>query len=264
VSTRLEARIIVVKIGGSTLGSDDTTLEDLAGLQKQGFTPVVVHGGGRTISEWMSRSGAAPRFVRGLRVTDSETLQVVVAVLTGLVNKQLVAALQGLGCRAVGLSGVDGGLLQARVLDPELGLVGEVTGVETAVLWGVLQGGWTPVVAPVAMGRSDGAAAPPSMLNVNGDSAAGALAAALEAERLVFLTDVEGVMDGSHRVMPRLLPEQARSLIAGGIADGGMIPKLEACLHALPHVEVTQIIDGRRPHALVESLESAGVGTRVG
>ena len=257
-------RPIVVKIGGSTLGSGDTTLEDLVTLQCQGTPMMVVHGGGKVISQWMKRSGTLPRFVRGLRVTDEATLEVVVAVLTGLVNKQLVTKIQALGGRAVGLSGVDGGLLQCRIMDPELGFVGEVERVNPEPVRQVMQMDHIPVVAPVASGCQDDSTSDGTMLNVNGDSAAGALALALKAERLIFLTDVEGVLDSSRRLISRILPEQARALVTGGVAAGGMIPKLEACLLALPHVRITQIIDGRKSHALLECLSSQDIGTRVG
>ena len=257
-------RPLVVKIGGSTLGSGDTTLEDLVALQRRGVPVVVVHGGGQVISRWMERTGAMPRFVRGLRVTDEPTMEVVLAVLGGLVNKRLVAGLQSLGGKAVGLSGVDGGILQAQVKDPEMGLVGEITQVNRQPLLQVMEMDHIPVVAPVALGRAgDGPGSAPA-LNVNGDTATGALAAALEAQRLVFLTDVEGVMDSGRRLMPRLLPEQARALIGRGVASGGMIPKLEACLHALPHVEYASIIDGRVPHALLDCMDGVHAGTRVG
>ena len=256
-------RPLVVKIGGSTLGSGDTTLEDLVTLQRRGVPVVVVHGGGQVISQWMERTGAMPRFVRGLRVTDEPTMEVVLAVLGGLVNKRLVAGLQALGGKAVGLSGVDGGILQAQVKDPEMGLVGEVAQVNKEPLLQVMEIDHIPVVAPVALGESGDAGSAPA-LNVNGDTATGALAAALEARRLVFLTDVEGVMDSGRRLIPRLLPAQARALIGGGIASGGMIPKLEACLHALPHVDHACIIDGRVPHALLECMDGVHAGTRVG
>ena len=255
-------RPLVVKIGGSTLGSGDTTLEDLVALQRRGVPVVVVHGGGQVISQWMERTGAMPRFVRGLRVTDEPTMEVVLAVLSGLVNKRLVAGLQSLGGKAVGLSGVDGGILQAQVKDPEMGLVGEVTQVNTAPILQVMGIDHIPVVAPVALDVTVGSSG--SALNVNGDTATGALAAALEAERLVFLTDVDGVMDSGRRLIPRLLPEQAKALIGRGVASGGMIPKLEACLHALPHVEYASIIDGRVPHALLECMDGVQAGTRVG
>ena len=263
MSPEQSQRPIVVKIGGSTLGSADTTLEDLVALQGQGIPLAVVHGGGKVISQWMERFGAQPRFIRGLRVTDQETLELVVAVLAGLVNKQLVASLQALGGKAVGLSGVDGGTLQAVAASPDLGLVGEVTQVQSELVEQTLKAGSIPVVAPVALQRLDGA--PKGViLNINGDTAAGALASALGAERLIFLTDVEGIMDGSRRIIPRLLPEQGRALIAGGVVSGGMIPKVEACLQALPRVAMTRIIDGRRPHALRESLSKAEFGTQIG
>ena len=253
---------LVVKIGGSTLGSGDTTMEDLVALQRQGLNPVVVHGGGSVISQWMQRSHTLPRFVRGLRVTDAATLEVVVAVLAGLVNKQLVATIQALGGRAIGLSGVDGGLLQASVVSEELGFVGEVVRVCPEPIYHALDLGYIPVVAPVAIKELNGSPEP-IMLNINGDTAAGALAGALEADRLIFLTDVEGIMDGSRRLIPRLSPKQAQSLIAGGVVSGGMIPKVEACLHALPRVTSTHIIDGRKPGALAECLGPAPVGTRI-
>ena len=253
-------RPLVVKIGGSTLGSGDTTLEDLVTLQRRGVPVVVVHGGGQVISQWMERTGAMPRFVRGLRVTDEPTMEVVLAVLSGLVNKRLVAGLQALGGKAVGLSGVDGGILQAQVKDPEMGLVGEVTQVHKEPILQVMEIDHIPVVAPVALGQEGSAPA----LNVNGDTATGALAAALQARRLVFLTDVDGVMDSGRRLIPRLLPAQARALIGGGIASGGMIPKLEACLHALPHVDYASIVDGRVPHALLDCMDGVQAGTRVG
>ena len=253
-------RPLVVKIGGSTLGSGDTTLEDLVTLQRRGVPVVVVHGGGQVISQWMERTGAMPRFVRGLRVTDEPTMEVVLAVLSGLVNKRLVAGLQALGGKAVGLSGVDGGILQAQVKDPEMGLVGEVTQVHKGPILQVMEIDHIPVVAPVALGEAGSAPA----LNVNGDTATGALAAALQARRLVFLTDVDGVMDSGRRLIPRLLPAQARALIGGGIASGGMIPKLEACLHALPHVDYASIVDGRVPHALLDCMDGVQAGTRVG
>ena len=148
---------IVVKIGGSTLGSGDTTLEDLVTLQRRGINPIVVHGGGKLINEWLERQGVRPRFVRGLRVTDARSLEVVVAVLTGLINKKLVASLQALGGSAMGISGVDGGMLLARVKHPELGLVGSVAQVNPDPIKAVLEMGFMPVIAPVAVQHSDGA-----------------------------------------------------------------------------------------------------------
>ena len=254
---------IVVKVGGSTLGSHDTTLQDLAALQRQGVPVVVVHGGGSVISQWMEKQGARPRFVRGLRVTDLQSLEIVTAVLTGLVNKQLVASLTGLGARVLGLSGVDGGLLEARVADEDLGYVGEVTRVDTGPLDNALEGGYIPLVAPVGLHRVDGSAYSGALLNINGDTVAGELARAVGSGRLVFLTDVEGVMDGSGRVMRRLNARSARAMLASGVVRGGMIPKLTACLRALERVPTAQVVDGRKPGALMKSLEGSSTGTTV-
>lgn len=255
---------IVVKIGGSTLGEHDTTLEDLVTLQRQGVQTVVVHGGGKVISQWMERQGVRPRFVRGLRVTDEAGLEIVVAVLTGLINKSLVASVIKMGGRASGLSGVDGGMVRCVLEDLELGLVGKVTEVDTGPIRAVLSTGAIPVIAPVALHVVDGSPHSGSLLNLNADTVAGEVAAALEAERLVFLTDVEGVLAPSRRVMPRLTPAQARRLVGSSVATGGMVPKLEACLVALKHVAVAQIVDGRRPRALRDALDDRGVGTRIG
>jgi acetylglutamate kinase len=254
---------IVVKVGGSTLGSHDTTLQDLAALQRDGVRLVVVHGGGSVISRWMERQGARPRFVRGLRVTDAQSLEIVTAVLTGLVNKQLVASLMTLGAKALGLSGVDGGLLEARVADEELGYVGEVTRVNPEPLVNALEGGYIPLVAPVGLHRADGSAYSGALLNINGDTVAGELAHAMGAGRLIFLTDVEGVMDGSGRVIRRLNSRSARAMLASGVVKGGMIPKLAACLRAVETVPIAEVVDGRRPGALMESLRGSPTGTAV-
>ena len=249
---------IVIKLGGSTFGSQDTILEDLVSLQKRGKQLVVVHGGGELITDWLKRLGIPTRFVGGLSVTDAETLKVVAAILAGLANKELVAAIQALGGKALGLSGVDGGLLEATIKDVELGYVGEVVKVNSAPLFPIFEAGYMPVIAPLSFQPSTGV-----LLNVNGDTAAGAIAAEIGAERLIFLTDVAGVCDSSGKLIPRLSPKEARALLDSGIASGGMIPKLEACLRALPRVSVTRIIDGRVPHALVEEIEGKGKGTTI-
>jgi len=255
---------IVVKIGGSTLGSYDTTLEDLVALQREGIQPIVVHGGGKVITQWMERRGARPRFVRGLRVTDSQSLEIVVAVLTGVINKSIVASIMALGGEAVGLSGVDGGMLRARVMDPELGFVGSVAEVNAAPIEAVARSGFMPVIAPVAVRAADSLPLSSTFLNVNADTAAGEIAVALGAERLVFTTDVEGVMDSSHRLIPRLTPRQAKGLVRSNVIAGGMVPKIEACLRALAEVRQAHIIDGRRQYALRDTLKGKPPGTRVG
>ena len=255
---------IVVKIGGSTLGDHDTTLEDLVTLQRNGTNPVVVHGGGKVITDWMVKLGLRPRFVRGIRVTDPQSLDIVVAVLTGLINKRLVASITSLGGKAIGISGADGGMLQAKIMDPELGLVGRVVGVNREPIDALLKAECIPVIAPVSVQLSESSAKGATLLNVNADTAAGEIAAALGADRIVFLTDVEGVLDSSRRLIPRLTVRQARGLMRSNVVAGGMVPKLEACLTALERNGVAQILDGRKPHALLDTLSGKAMGTRVG
>ncbi len=203
---------IVVKIGGSTLSNQDTSLKDLVTLQQEGVALVVVHGGGPVISQWMQRQGLRPRFVGGLRVTDEPSLEIVVAVLTGLINKELVARVHHLGGRAIGISGIDGGMLEAHIANPELGFVGEISKVDGEPLQAILDSGYIPLVAPLAGHRQDGSEHSGAPLNINGDTVAGELAHALGAERLIFLTDVEGILDGNNRVIRRLDRRRLRRL----------------------------------------------------
>jgi acetylglutamate kinase len=247
----MQKRIIVIKIGGSTLGNHDTTLEDLVELQKQGKSLVVVHGGAKVTTEWLDRLGISTSFVNGLRVTDAESLKVVAAALGGLVNKELVVAIQALGGKAVGLSGCDGNLLWASIKSPEMGYVGEIVAVDPTPLKLLLNAGYMPVVAPISFGSVEGRV---MLLNVNGDTAAGEIAAALAAEKLVFLTDVDGIHDGLGQVVPRLNLAEAKSMLASGVASGGMIPKIEAGLTALTTTKVVRIIDGRASHALLQDI----------
>ena len=254
---------VVIKIGGSTLGSHDTTLKDLVTLQRDGVNVVVVHGGGSVISQWMQKQGIPPRFVNGLRVTDAASLEIVVAVLTGLINKELVGQMQDLGGKSIGISGIDGDLLEAYVANPELGYVGEIQRVNSSPLEALLDGGYIPMVAPLARQCRDGSEHAGGPLNINGDTVAGELAHAMGASRLVFLTDVEGVMDGNGRVIRRLDQRRANLLFHSGVVKGGMIPKLSACLRALERAPVADIIDGRRPGALLDCLNGQSTGTTI-
>lgn len=254
--------ILVAKIGGSTLGAHDTTLEDVVALQHRGLRPVVVHGGGALISDWLKLHEVPTRFERGLRVTDERTLEVVVAVLAGLVNKGLVAALAAAGGRAVGLSGADGGLLKARLLDEKLGFVGEVVAVDTRPLLDLLDDGFVPVVAPIAA-EWRGETLTSQLLNINADTAAGAVAEALAARWLIFLTDVPGIRDEDGRTVPALSPTRASALTEVGVVQGGMIPKVEACHRAAESGCRCVIADGRRAGALIEAIEERK-GTVIG
>jgi acetylglutamate kinase len=251
-------RPLVVKIGGSTLGAHDTTLRDIASVRREGRSIVVVHGGGAAVSAWLTRAGIEPKFVRGLRVTDAATLDVVVAVLAGLVNKQLVAELASLGAPAVGLSGADSMILQAERYDDDLGFVGRICRVNPYPIEELLRLGYLPVIAPIAIEANSA-----QLLNTNADTAAGELAAALHAETLVFLTDVAGVLDTEKRLVPRLSAKDARSMIDDGVAAGGMIPKLEAAMKAADAGCATRIVDGTVEGALRAVIDGTGAGTTV-
>ncbi|HWM85084.1 MAG TPA: acetylglutamate kinase [Kofleriaceae bacterium] len=254
-------RTVVVKIGGAAL--DDDALrrrfaEDVVLLHWVGLQVIVVHGGGVQVTAMLDRLGLAARFVDGIRVTDAATLEVVEMVLGSTLNKDLVRLVQQLGGRAVGLTGVDGGLARARQLrTPDLGLVGEVESIDRRVIDRLLPE-FIPIVAPLAVGE-DG-----QTLNVNADPFAAALAVALGAEKLVLLTDTEGVKDGAGALIPSLTAEQAHRLRESGAVRGGMIPKLENALAAVERgVHKVHIIDGRLEHALLlEIFTRAGVGTQ--
>ncbi len=244
----------VIKIGGSTLGSTDTTYADIAALAAAGDVPVVVHGGGAEASRWLEAMQIPSRFERGLRVTDDRVLPVVVAVFAGLVNKRIVAAIDAAGARAVGLSGADARLLECRLADPALGFVGEPVRVNSAPLEALLAAGIVPVIGPIGCVPGEPA---DQLVNVNADVVAGNIAAALGARRLVYLTDVDGVRDAAGQRIPVLDAARARALIADGTISGGMIPKVESCLHAVSLGVEAQIVDGRQPGAL-RALDGAG------
>ncbi|MFC1987154.1 acetylglutamate kinase [Chloroflexota bacterium] len=259
----MDRNIIVVKIGGATLGNHDTAIEDIVALQKQAKSLIVVHGGGKLITEWLTKQGIPSRFVRGERVTDQPTLEVVVAVLAGLVNKEIVAGINGLGGKAAGISGVDGALIEGKIGDKAKCYVGEVVRVNTALLDALLESAFVPVVAPVGLNFFARPANVPRMLNFNADIVAGEIAAAVAAERLIFLTDVAAVSDEQGKLLSQLLPAEAEALVTSGVASGGMIPKIKACLRALSNTTTTSIIDGRQPHALIKEIKGKGVGTII-
>ncbi|MFC1910087.1 acetylglutamate kinase [Chloroflexota bacterium] len=256
-------KAVVIKIGGSTLGAHDTTIQDVVTLQKRGVPLVIVHGGGKVITDWLKKQGISTAFVRGQRVTDKASLEVVVAVLAGLVNKEITAAVNKAGGKAVGISGVDGALLQSDIKDPELGYVGEVTKINLKLLEDLLSASYVPVVAPIGFYSSGKQGESPMMLNINADGVAGDIAEVVGAEKLVFLTDVEGVLDGAGKLMSKLSIDDAKSLVAAGVASGGMIPKIEACLKAVSGASVTSIIDGRQPNALIRLIDGDIRGTTI-
>jgi len=263
---RFSGRIVVIKYGGSALGGDDGTLsrfaKDVVLLRSVGICPVVVHGGGPQIGVLMRRLGKVPEFRDGLRVTDSETLDIARMVLVGKVNRDIVGAINAHGPLAVGMSGEDAGLISAAQRDPALGYVGDVLAVEASILRRLIAEGLVPVVATI------GADATGQAYNINADTVAGAIAEALHAEKLLFLTDIEGIRSDPSEpgsLISSLSPAEVDGLIGAGVVSAGMIPKAAACARAVRHgVASAHILDGRVNHALLlELLTPEGVGSMV-
>ncbi len=263
---RYNKKTIVVKYGGHAIGQRDEALafaRDIVFLKQCGINPIVVHGGGPQIAQMLERLSLPSRFVRGMRVTDAATMQVVEMVLSGSINKELVSLMQNAGGLAIGLSGRDAGLLQVSpmVLEggEELGFVGNPQHVNPLVLHQLNNSDIIPVIAPVGVDAQGQA------YNVNADTAAGAIAAAVNAERLLFLTDIVGVCDAQKRLLPHLTGEQIQQLIADGVISGGMIPKVETALQAVENgVGGAVILDGRVTHAvLLELFTQSGIGTLI-
>ena len=263
---RFAGRRVVVKYGGAAMAKAelrDAVYRDLVLLASVGVKPVVVHGGGPEINDWLGRLSIEPQFRNGLRVTTPETMDVVEMVLVGRVNKQIVNGLNRLGAKAVGLCGSDGSLVRARTYgDGSNGLVGDVAAVDPSVLFPLLDAGYIPVISSVAA-DADGLAH-----NINADTVAGELAAALQAEKLILLTDTPGILqnrEDPESLIRSVTLSEARALIASGVVAGGMTPKTECCIRALAQgVSAAHIVDGRTPHALLlEVFTDAGIGTMV-
>jgi acetylglutamate kinase len=247
---------VVVNLGGTTLAEQQPLLAEVAAVART-RPIVVVHGGGKRMTEWLERLGVPTRCGHGLRVTDPAALEVAAAVLRGVVNSELVAALRDHGCDAVGLSGVDGGLLIGERL-PDVGLVAHVTGIRRDLLDSLLVADQVPVVAPLARDEQG------VVCNVNADDAAAGIAAGLGARQLVLMTDVDGIRDASGAKLDSVTVDEAEALIADGTISGGMVPKVKAALAALAWDDAEAIIaDGSAPGALVRSLEDPAFGTRV-
>ena len=251
---------LVVKIGGSTLGSGDTTFHDLVALQNEGVNPVVVHGGGKLIDKWLGQLGVMPRFVEGLRVTDFDTLQVVIAILAGVVNTSIVSSINQLGGKAVGVSGVDGNIIVGSVDRPELGLVAGKVTVDADMLKTLIDSGIIPVIAPIAANLNS---QNQPCLNTNADTVAGAVALAMKSQKLIFMTDVEGVYDSSRKLIRKITYKQLNKLIDSNVIHGGMIPKLNACLQVVDNLCNAHIIDGRKSNALKDCLAKTVIGTSI-
>ncbi len=263
---RFAGRTIVVKYGGSAM-QDETLREgvirDVVTMSFMGLRPIIVHGGGPEINTWLAKLNIQPQFVNGLRVTDAVTMEVVEMVLVGRVNKQIVELINLQGGSAVGLCGKDGSLIRARPHgDEAIGFVGEVSSINTRVLETLIQAGHIPVVSSVASDETGQA------YNINADTVAGEIAAAIGAEKLILLTDVVGILRDLHdpqSLIRSLTIQQARNLIAEGVVAGGMIPKVQCCVRSLAQgVKAAHIIDGRVPHSLLlEIFSDSGIGSMI-
>ena len=264
---RFSKKIIVVKYGGSAMIDEELkqdVIEDVVLLKLIGFKPIIVHGGGKEISRWVDKVGMDTKFVNGLRVTDSDTMELAEMVLAR-VNKELVAKIQTLGIKAAGISGKDGGLLTVEKKfsgSEDIGFVGDVTEVDTKILEDLLEKDFLPVVFPVGMDK-DGVT-----YNINADEAASSIATALRAEKLAYLSDVEGVRldpEDPESVISELYTNEAQDLIEQGVISGGMLPKIENCIDAINKgVSRVHIMDGRIPHGLLlEIFTNKGIGTAI-
>ena len=262
---KYSGKIVVIKYGGNAMIDPqlkEQVMEDIALLWLIGVKVVLVHGGGPEISQLMKALNKQPVFIDGLRVTDQETVDIVQMVLAGKVNKDLVKLAQMKGGHAIGLSGIDGGMLEATVKDERLGYVGQVTKVRTQPILDVLEKNYIPIISTVASDRQGNA------YNINGDTAAAYIAGALGAERMIMMTDIAGVLenkDDPSSLIPHITVEQAKGLYASGVISGGMIPKVDCCIEAIEHgVKNVVIMDGRIPHSiLMELLTDEGAGTMV-
>jgi len=254
----MTGRPVVIKLGGAALPHREAVLRDLTEAREAGFQPILVHGGGPVITEWLKRLGKQPTFVDGLRVTDVETLDVATMALAGKVNKELVATLNLAGTPAVGLAGADGGWIRARrITDPDLGFVGEVVSVDPTPALALISAGYLPVVAPIALGDE-------GLLNINADTVAGDIARAVGAALLIFLTDVPGVKDASGQVSGHLTAAQVKAMRDDGTIAGGMIPKVQACLRVVDGGARAVIADGADPGAIgLHVRGEAGNGTTI-
>ena len=262
---KYSGKIVVIKYGGNAMINEDLkqqVMEDIALLWLIGVKVVLIHGGGPEISETMKKLGKKSEFVNGLRVTDRETVDIVQMVLAGKVNKTLVNLLQMKGGHAVGLSGIDGGILEATMKDESLGYVGEITKIRTQPITDLLEKNYIPVISTIASDRQG------NTFNINGDTAAACIAGALGAERLIMMTDIAGLLmdkDDPSTLIPAITVSEAKHLFETGVISGGMIPKVDCCIEAIEKgVRHVVIMDGRVPHSiLMELLTDEGAGTMV-
>ena len=262
---RYTGKLVVIKYGGNAMVNEalkQQVMEDIVLLWLIGVKVVLIHGGGPEISGMMKKVGKEPHFINGLRVTDKETIDIVQMVLAGKVNKDLVNLLQMKGGHAIGLSGLDGGIIEAVAKNEALGYVGQITKIRTQPITDILEKNYIPVISTIASDRQG------NTYNINGDTAAASIAGALQAERLIMMTDIAGILqdkDDPSTLIPSISISEAKKLYENGVISGGMIPKVDCCIDALQKgVENVTIMDGRIPHSiLMELLTNEGAGTMV-
>jgi acetylglutamate kinase len=254
----LKGKTLVIKLGGSTLEHQRAVLQDIIWLRALGAYPILVHGGGPYINEWLTKLNLPTRFINGLRVTDAPTLEVVRMVLLGQVNQGLVLMASQMGGKAIGLCGTDGSMVRAHIADEQLGFVGEIDSIDPMPIESLLKDGYIPIIAPLGEGANG------TCLNINADLVAAHMAGALNAEKLIFLSNVAGICRSDGSLMSELRESDAKKLIDEGVISGGMIPKVTACLDALAAVPRVHIVDGRESHVLLRELfTDEGAGTMI-
>ena len=257
----ISSSLSVIKIGGSTINDWDKNLAQLNQVLNMGQSIIIVHGGGKTVSEWGSKLGIRPEFVKGLRRTDKDTLEVAISILSGLVNSKLVSYLNSRKINAVGVSGLSGNMIKANVSNQELGLVGEIKTINTDLIQNLINNNFVPVISPLGINQKPNDI-DESILNINADFVASEIAKTLRANKLIYQTDVDGIKDEKGRVIPKMTLGQAENLIYSGIVVGGMVPKLQSCIDSMQGVDHSHIINGNG-NTLIVIFKGKRVGTEI-
>ena len=256
-----QSSLSVIKIGGSTINDWDKNLSQLNQILDMGQSIIIVHGGGKTVSEWGSKLGIRPEFVKGLRKTDKNTLEVAISILSGLVNSKLVSYLNSRKINAVGVSGLSGNMIKASVSNQELGLVGDIKTINTDLIQNLINNNYVPVISPLGINQKPNDI-DESILNINADFVASGIAKTLKANKLIYQTDVDGIKDEKGRVIPKMTLDQAKNLIYSGIVVGGMVPKLQSCIDSMQGVDHSHIINGNG-NTLIDIFKGKRVGTEI-
>ena len=256
-----ENKLSVIKIGGSTINDWHKSIGQIYEIIKMGNSIVIVHGGGKTVSDWGAKLGIRPEFVKGLRKTDTKTLEVAVAILSGLVNSKLVSFLNKNSINSVGISGLSGNMIKAEITNQDLGFVGEIKNLNINLIESLVNDNYVPVVSPIGLNKSS-INENDSILNINADFVASEIARNLKADKLIYQTDVDGIRDDKGRIISKMTLAQAKDLINSGIVVGGMLPKLESCINSMQGVDRSHIINGS-DNSLIEVFKGNRTGTEI-